>query len=164
MLAFLNHSTFGRVIPSHTYPKDQKYQKLISARGRRVNLWSLCKEMGFILLISYAFLFFLNLKIKRKVPSIISQEKLKQNEIWFLELEPDLKLDFLKINLFSEKSLEPGVSWRLIRSSPLVPDWVTHDWNGTELGRFQIQNHSLIFFQERDPGLHIFVEVEVQSF
>jgi hypothetical protein len=81
-----------------------------------------------------------------------------------LELEPELKLEFWKIKLFWEKRLQPGVSWRLIRSSPLVPDWVTHDWNGTELGRFQNQNHGLIFFQERDPGLHIFVEVEVQSF
>jgi hypothetical protein len=85
------------------------------------------------------------------------------------EAEPDLifgigtrsETGILKINLFWEKSLEPGVSWRLIRSSPLVPDWVTHDWNGTELGRFQNQNHSLIFFQEWDLGLHIFVEVEV---
>ncbi len=136
MLAFLNHTTFGQAIPSHTYPKDENNQKPISARGRRVNLWTLCKEMGFILLNSCAFLFFLNLKIKRKVPSI-SQEKLKQNQIWFLKLELELKLEFWKINLFWEKSLEPGVSWRLIRSSPLVPDWVTHDWSGTELGRFQ---------------------------
>jgi hypothetical protein len=117
--------------------------------------------MGFILLISCAFLFFLNLKIKRKVPSIINQEK--------TEAEPDLifgigtrtETGILKNKFVLGKSLEPGVSWRLIRSSLLVPDWVTHDWNGTELGRFQNQNHSLVLFQERDAGLHIFVEVEV---
>jgi hypothetical protein len=88
------------------------------------------------------------------------------------EAEPDLifgigtrtETGILKNKFVLGKKFGTGVSWRFIRSSPLVPDWVTHDWNGTELGRFQNQNQGLIFFQERDPGLHIFVEVEVQSF